>query len=47
MQQPSLFLFFQAEFFPLGGTGPSRPIAAPAPRRPILTCASCPLLLGS
>ena len=36
MQQPPLFRFFQVDFFPLGNTGPSGPVAAPAPSKPIL-----------
>jgi hypothetical protein len=36
MQQPSFFRFFQVDFFPLGNAGPLGPVAAPAPRQPIL-----------
>jgi hypothetical protein len=36
MQQPSIFRFFHVDFLPLWDRGPSGPVAAPAPRNPIL-----------
>jgi len=36
MQQPTLLRFFQVDFFPLGNSGPSRPIAAAASGKSIL-----------
>ena len=36
MQQSPIFDFFQVDFFPLGNAGSSGPVAAPAPRKPIL-----------
>jgi len=36
MQQSPIFDFFQVDSFPLGNAGPSGPVAAPAPRKPIL-----------
>ena len=36
MQQLSFCRLVQVDFFPLGNTGPSGPVAAPAPRKPIL-----------
>ena len=36
MRQLSFCRLFQLDFFPLGNAGPSGPVAAPAPREPIL-----------
>jgi len=36
MQQPSLFRRFQVDFLPFWNSGLSGPVAAPAPRKPIL-----------